>query len=136
MTVIRLLVAEDNDFVRRALVDFLTAGGDVVVVAECADGDEVEEAWERTRPDVVMLDLAMQRLGGLETCGRLMARDPAARVVFLTGRQTTAAVREARRLGAVGFLSKAERPERLMEHLRTVASGGTAWFDGVESDAS
>ena len=100
---IRLLLADDNDFVRQSLVDLLTARGDMSVVAECSDGDEVVEAAQRTRPDVVIVDLAMARVGGLEAARRLLAVQPDARVVILTATLSAAAVREARELGVVAL---------------------------------
>src|SRR5215213_1742610 len=112
--VIRLLIAEDNDFVRHSLIEFLTADGCITVVAECADGDEVVAAVESTDPDVVVLDVTMARVGGLEAGRRLLARRPEARVVFLSATMTNDAVREARRMGAVGYLRKADDPEDLV----------------------
>lgn len=127
---IRLLLADDNAFVRSALIDLLTDRGDMVVVAECTDGDEVVEAAERTHPDVVILDLAMARVGGLEAARRLLAVQPDARVVILTATLSAAAVREARELGVVGYLLKDADPEELPRHVRAVAAGGTAWRPG------
>jgi DNA-binding NarL/FixJ family response regulator len=129
---IRLLLADDNAFVRSALVDLLTAEGDFTVVAACADGDEVVEAAERTHPDVVLLDLAMARVGGLEAARRLLSVQPGARVVILTATLSSAAVREARNIGVVGYLLKDADPASLADHLRTVAAGGTAWRAGYE----
>jgi DNA-binding NarL/FixJ family response regulator len=124
---IRVLLADDNAFVRSALTDLLTSSGDIEVVAECADGDEVVAAAQRSRPDVVILDLAMARMGGLEAAERLLAVQPDARIVVLTGTLSTTAVRAARDLGVVGYLLKDAVPEELPEHVRTVAAGGTAW---------
>jgi DNA-binding NarL/FixJ family response regulator len=125
--VIRVLLADDNHFVRSALVDLLSAGGDIEIVAECTDGDEVVPAVEQTRPDVVILDLAMARVGGLEAARRLLAVQPEARIVILTASLSAAAVREAHILGAVGYLLKDGEPDELPGHVRTVAAGGTAW---------
>ena len=124
---IRLLLADDNDFVRQSLVDLLTARGDMSVVAECSDGDEVVAAAERTHPDVVIVDLAMARVGGLDAARQLLAVQPDARVVILTATLSAAAVREARDLGVVGYLLKDADPEELPHHVRAVAAGGTAW---------
>ena len=130
MTVIRVLLADDNDFVRHAIVDLLTASGDLEVVAQCADGDEVVAAAVRVHPDVVLLDLTMARVGGMEAARRLLAVQPATRVVVLTASRSTAAISEAHDVGAVGYLLKAEDPGQLLTALRTVAAGGTAWWAG------
>ena len=127
---IRLLLADDNAYVRSSLVDLLTSGGDMTVVAECTDGDEVVEAAQRTHPDVVIVDLAMARVGGLEAARQLLEVQPDARVVVLTATLSAAAVREARALGVQGYLLKDADPEALPHHLRTVAAGGTAWRAG------
>ena len=124
---IRLLLADDNAYVRSSLVELLTAGGDMTVVAECTDGDEVVEAAERTHPDVLVLDLAMARVGGLEAARRVLAVQPDARVVILTATLSASAVRQARELGVVGYLLKDADPEELPHHVRAVAAGGTAW---------
>lgn len=129
--VIRVLLADDNVFVRSALVDLLSAGGDIEVVAECADGDEVVPAAEHTRPDVVILDLAMVRVGGLAAARRLLAVQPEARIVILTATLSAAAVREAHALGVVGYLLKDAEPDELPGHVRRVAAGGIAWRRGI-----
>ena len=127
MTVIRVLLADDNEFVRDGLTDLLSATDDLTVVGACADGAEVVEAAERTRPDVVLLDLAMPVVDGLEATRRLRAVRPDARVLLLTAMIPAAAVDEARRLGAAGYVLKTDDPEQLLQALRTVAAGGTAW---------
>jgi DNA-binding NarL/FixJ family response regulator len=132
--VIRVLLADDNAFVRSALVELFTAGGDMQVVAACTDGDEVVAAAEQTRPDVVLLDLAMARVGGLEAARQLLAVRPDARIVFLTATSSAAAVREARDMGALGYLLKDVDPEELCRQVRRVAGGGTAWGIGPGSD--
>ena len=133
MSHIRVLLADDNELVRESLAELLTAAGDVDVVAACTDGDEVVPAAERTHPDVVVLDLAMPRMGGLEAGRRLLAVQPEARVVILTATLTPDAVREARTIGAVGYLLKDDDPVQLPGALRAVAAGGTAWATGTEA---
>jgi DNA-binding NarL/FixJ family response regulator len=125
--VIRVLLADDHDFVRSTLVELFTATQDIDVVAECSDGDQVLAAAERTHPDVVLLDLAMPRQTGLEAARVLLSAQPAARIVLLTANLSAAAVREAQAVGAVGYLLKGEDPADLVRHVRAVASGGTAW---------
>jgi DNA-binding NarL/FixJ family response regulator len=127
VAVIRVLLADDNELVRRGLTDLLSASADLEVVAACADGSEVVEAAERTRPDIVLLDVAMPVVDGLEAARRLRALRPDARVMMLTAMVSGAAIAEARRIGVAGFLSKTDDPDVLLEALRTVACGGTVW---------
>ena len=130
---IRVLLADDSPFVRESLTDLLSVSGGMEVVAQCADGSGVLDAVQRTAPDVVLLDLVMPVVDGLEATRRLLAVQPDARVVLLTGSVSPDAVSEARRLGAAGYLLKAEDPQYLVEALRTVALGGDAWSPATMS---
>jgi DNA-binding NarL/FixJ family response regulator len=133
VTVIRVLVADDHPFVRATIVDLLDTSGDFTVVAVCQDGDEVVAAALRTSPDVVLLDLQMPRVTGLEAARALLAVRPEARVVLLTGSPSSASAEQARALGVAGYVLKDGAPGELVEHLRTVAAGGTAWGTAVSS---
>jgi DNA-binding NarL/FixJ family response regulator len=125
--VITVLVAEDNNLMRSAIIDLLTAAGDITVVSECTDGDEVLAEAVRTCPDVVLMDMAMRRMGGLEATRILRAACPETRVVVLTGSLSAGRVREVHALGALGYLLKGGEPEELLSGVRSVAAGGTAW---------
>ena len=124
---IKVLIADDHPFLRSALGDLLAATDDICVVAECPDGCDVVEAAARTHPDVVLMDLVMPVMGGLEATRALRAAQPGARVIVLTGSLNAAAVREAHALGVCGFLLKTDAGEALPGHIRAVAAGGTAW---------
>ena len=124
---ITVLIAEDNDLVRESVVSLLTATGDIAVVSQCTDGDEVLQEALRTCPDVVLMDMAMRRMGGIEATRLLMASCPESRVVVFTGSFSAGRVREAHALGASGFLLKGDDPRDLVTGVRTVAAGGTAW---------
>lgn len=124
--VIRVLLADDNAFVRNALVELLGSCEHMEVVAACADGDEVPAAAEASRPDVVLLDVAMP-VSGLEAARRLLAVDPQARIVFLTADSSAASVRQARDMGAMGYLLKGLAPDELCAEVCRVAAGHTAW---------
>ncbi|MGR6967733.1 response regulator [Geodermatophilus sp. URMC 61] len=128
---ITVLLADDHAFVRDSLVELLSASGDLTVVAECEDGAQVLDAARRTRPDVVLLDLAMPRVTGLQAARELLDERPESRIVVLTGSLTPGLVREAREIGVVGYLLKDDDPGALPGHVRTVAAGGTAWSDAA-----
>jgi DNA-binding NarL/FixJ family response regulator len=129
---IKVLVADDHPFIRDALADLLAGTDDIRVVAACADGSEVAEAAFRTHPDVVLMDLQMPQMSGLEATAVLRATQPEVRVIVLTGSLSAAAAREALSLGVAGFLLKADDAvEQLLVQIRAVAAGETAWAPGV-----
>jgi DNA-binding NarL/FixJ family response regulator len=131
--VIPILLADDNEFVRTALVELFDSTGDVSVVAQCEDGDQVLAAARETTPDVFVLDLAMPGRTGLEAARDLLSVDPGARIILLTGNPSPAAVREAKDIGLAGYLLKGEDPAELVDHVRAVAAGGTAWSPALLS---
>jgi DNA-binding NarL/FixJ family response regulator len=124
---IRVLLVDDHAVLRRVLRELFEETPDITVVGECADGAEVVAAATATRPDVVLMDLSMPGVGGLEATRRLLQVRPQARVVLLTGSFSVAAVREAQRLGAAGYLLKGDDPFDLPQRIRDVAAGGSAW---------
>jgi DNA-binding NarL/FixJ family response regulator len=129
--VITVLVVDDHARVRDSLADLLSSTGDMVVVGQCADGDEVLDADRRLRPDVVLMDVAMQRTDGLSATEVVVSERPDARVVILTGSVSGSLVRRAAEVGAVGYQLKGENPGDLIDAVRTVAQGGTAWSNGA-----
>ena len=129
---VTVMVVEDNDFVRDSLVAMLATTPDVSVIAECCDGEDVLDAARRFRPDVVLMDIVLPRVDGLEAARRLLVDDPDTRVVMLTGHLTVGHVRSARALGADGFLLKDGDPSDVAQAIRTVVDGGSAWDATVD----
>ena len=103
---LRVLIADDHTLVRESLVSLLQAGGDVQVVAQAATGVETIEKAVATRPDVVVTDLSMPGLGGIEVVRRLHEALPETRVLVLTMHQEDEYVLQAVRAGASGYLVK------------------------------
>jgi DNA-binding NarL/FixJ family response regulator len=132
--VIKVLVADDHEFLRRSVCELLTAAGDICVVAECADGSGVDAAARLSSPDVVLMDLDMPRMGGLEAIRRLAAAQPDVRVVVLTGGASSTAAREAWSLGVAGYMLKDESPAELPDRVRRVAAGERAWSDVLAAE--
>lgn len=123
MSTIRLVVVDDDDLVRTGLRLILGGAPDLEVVAEAADGRQAVDAVHRTSPDVVLMDIRMPVLDGLEATQQVLARPRPPKVIVLTTVDTDDMVLEALRLGASGFLLKSTRPERLVEAVRAVAAG-------------
>lgn len=119
----RVLIADDHTMVRESLVAVLVAGGDVEVVAQAADGIEALEKAEHTRPDIVVADLTMPRLGGLEVIRRLREKVPNARILVLTMHQEDEYVLQAVRAGASGYLVKDSAASELLAAVRSLHAG-------------
>ena len=120
---IRVLVADDQALVRGGFRMILDAQTGMEVVAEAGDGREALEKAGELRPDVVLMDIRMPELDGLEATRRLLAGDGSSRVLILTTFDADEYVYEAMKAGASGFLLKDVRPEQLADAVRTVASG-------------
>jgi DNA-binding NarL/FixJ family response regulator len=122
---IRVLLADDHAVVRAGFRLILEAEEGIVVVGEAGDGDEAVAAVARLRPDVVLMDVQMPRMDGLEATRRIV-QDPAssARVVILTTFERDDYLFDALRSGASGFLIKNAPPEELVQAVRVVADGG------------
>ena len=123
MTPIRVVVADDHRIVREGLVRLLVEEGDCQVVAEAADGLEAVEKALATSPDVVVLDLAMPRLGGLEAVRRLRKELPRARILVLTVHDEEEYVVPAVAAGAAGYLLKDAAASELLAAVRALHRG-------------
>jgi DNA-binding NarL/FixJ family response regulator len=121
--VIRVLVVDDQTLMRSGLVGMLAVHDDLDVVGEAADGLEAVQRAAVLRPDVVVMDIRMPRLDGIEATRRLRAAPDGPRVLVLTTFDLDEYVWQALRAGAGGFLLKDAPPERLAEAVRTVAAG-------------
>ena len=120
---IRVLVADDQSMVRAGFRMLLAGEEDIEVVAEASNGKEAVDKAARFDPTVVLMDIRMPELDGLEATRRILAADPAARVLVLTTFDLDDYVYEALRAGASGFVLKDDPPEQLIAAVRTVASG-------------
>ncbi|PZG22828.1 response regulator [Nonomuraea aridisoli] len=120
---IRVLVADDQALVRAGVRMLLQATGDMEVVAEAEDGAEAVRLAERHLPDVILMDLRMPRVDGLEAIRRVLAARPGVRIVVLTTFAEDGNVYAALRAGAVGFLVKDDDPERMVDAVRRAAAG-------------
>jgi DNA-binding NarL/FixJ family response regulator len=121
--VIRVLVADDQALVRGGFRMILEAQKDMEVVGEAGDGREAVAQARALRPDVVLMDIRMPELDGLEATRRLMSDADGTRVLILTTFDLDEYVYEAMKIGASGFLLKDVPPERLADAVRVVAAG-------------
>jgi DNA-binding NarL/FixJ family response regulator len=120
---IRVLVADDQSMVRAGFRMLLGGEEDIEVVAEASNGLEAVDKAARYDPTVILMDIRMPELDGLEATRRILAADDTARVLILTTFDLDEYVYEALRAGASGFVLKDEPPEQLLAAIRTVAAG-------------
>jgi DNA-binding NarL/FixJ family response regulator len=121
--VIRVLIADDQALVRGGFRMILDAQEDIEVVAEASDGQQALAQAQVLEPDVVLMDIRMPELDGLEATRQLVSGNGSARVLMLTTFDLDEYVYEAMKAGASGFLLKDVRPEQLAEAVRVVAAG-------------
>jgi DNA-binding NarL/FixJ family response regulator len=120
---IRVLVADDQSMVRAGFRMLLAGEEDIEVVAEASNGLEAVDKAARFKPAVVLMDIRMPELDGLQATRRILAADDGARILILTTFDLDEYVYEALRAGASGFVLKDDSPEQLLAAIRTVAGG-------------
>jgi DNA-binding NarL/FixJ family response regulator len=120
---VRVLVADDQSMVRAGFRMLLAGEEDIEVVAEASNGLEAVDKADRFHPTVVLMDIRMPELDGLEATRRILATGNGARILILTTFDLDEYVYEALRAGASGFVLKDDPPEQLLAAIRTVAAG-------------
>jgi DNA-binding NarL/FixJ family response regulator len=120
---VRVLVVDDQSMVRAGFRMLLSGEADIDVVAEASNGLEAVDKAARFRPTVVLMDIRMPELDGLDATRRILAADDTARILILTTFDLDEYVYEALRAGASGFVLKDEPPEQLIAAIRIVARG-------------
>ena len=129
---IRVVLADDHALVRAGMRSLLNTMADVQVVGEAASGEEALELAGREKPDVVLMDIAMKGISGLETAARMRDRHAGVRVVILSMHAGEEYVLQAMRAGAVGYLLKDAATGELELALRSVMRG-ESWFSPAVS---
>jgi DNA-binding NarL/FixJ family response regulator len=120
---IRVVVADDQSMVRAGFRMLLAGEQDIEVVAEASNGFEAVDKAARFHPTVVLMDIRMPELDGLQATRRILAADDTARILILTTFDLDEYVYEALKAGASGFVLKDDPPEQLIAAIRTVAAG-------------
>jgi two-component system invasion response regulator UvrY len=126
---IRVMLVDDHAVVRVGFRMLLEASGDIEIVGEAENGEAAYQRFPELKPDVVVLDLAMPGMGGIETVRRLVARETRTRVLVLSAHEDTVHLKRALNAGALGYLSKRTAPEELIGAVRAVAEG-RVYIDG------
>jgi DNA-binding NarL/FixJ family response regulator len=124
---ITVLLADDHRVVREGLRELLKMSGDIVVVGEAGTGREAVRLARDLQPEIILMDISMPELNGLEATRQILAARPEAKVIFLTAHDDGAYVERVSTIGAAGFLEKATSTETLAKAVREVAAGN-AYF--------
>jgi DNA-binding NarL/FixJ family response regulator len=131
---IRVLVADDHTLVRDGIRALLATAGDIELVAEASDGREAVERAKAATPDVILLDIAMPGLGGLESVPLLRRELPHARIIILTQYEQPEYVRRFLHLGVAGYVLKKAAGAELISAIRAVHRGGLVVDPAVARD--
>lgn len=122
VTVIKVLLADDHSLVRTGIKGILERSPDIRVVAEASDGQEAVNQYKSVRPDVVILDISMPGMDGLETTKSILAVDPQARILMLTMYPERQYAVRALKAGALGYITKGTSTAELHSAVRSVAT--------------
>jgi len=120
---IRILVVDDHPLVREGLAEIVRRNSGMTLVGQAADGAGAIEAAHRCRPDVILLDIQLPDMNGLEALQHITSGVPETRVIVLTIYEEQSMVVEAVRLGAIGYLCKTCQPKHLVEAIRRAHQG-------------
>jgi DNA-binding NarL/FixJ family response regulator len=131
MDTIRILIADDQTITRSGLRTLLAAAGDIEVVGEARDGDEAIELAAVLQPDVILMDLRMPGVNGIEATRRIHRTSPHISILVLTVFEDDTSVFPAIRAGAQGYLLKNTEQDELMRAIHTVANGGAIFSPGI-----
>ena len=120
---IRVMIVDDHALVRTGFRLLLDEPADIEVVAEADSGEAAYSLYSKVSPDVVLIDLAMPGIGGIEAIKRLIARDPDTRILALSAHEDISHPKRVLQAGALGYLSKRQAPEVLIDAIRQIARG-------------
>lgn len=123
MSRIRVLLVDDHAVVRMGFKLLLQTTDDIEIVAEAEDGEAACRLYDEIHPDVLVMDLSMPGMGGVEAVRRIIAHDRRARILALSAHEDTSHPKRVFKAGALGYLCKRGAPEALIEAIRTTAQG-------------
>ena len=132
MKPVSVLLVDDHALIRRGLTDLIRYESDLKVAGEAANGQEAVEAARKLNPDVIVMDLMMPEMDGVEATRRIKAERPDSRILILTTFGTSADVARAMAAGASGAIMKDAETDDQLAAIRAVAAGGKAFSPGIE----
>jgi DNA-binding NarL/FixJ family response regulator len=132
MKPVSVLLVDDHALIRRGLADLIRYESDLKVAGEAANGQEAVEAARKLNPDIIVMDLMMPEMDGVEATRRIKAERPDSRILILTTFGTSADVARAMAAGASGAMMKDAETDDQLAAIRAVAAGGKAFSPGIE----
>jgi two-component system invasion response regulator UvrY len=121
--IINVMLVDDHAVVRMGFKLLLEAAPDIKVIGEAESGEQAIKQYNELHPDVVVMDITMPGMGGMEAIERILAREPQARILVLSAHEDSVHPKRVLNAGAIGYLTKRSAPEELIKAIRTVASG-------------
>jgi two-component system, NarL family, response regulator NreC len=123
MSVIRILVVDDHAVIRRAICSLLSNDPILDVVCETADGEDAVRKAEELQPDLVLLDISLPGISGIEAARRIRSLSPNSRIIFLSQHDSRQMVEDAVRAGGHGYVAKMDAGSELLKAIRAVREG-------------
>ncbi len=123
MTNIKLMIADDHKLFREGIKALLTVTDDIVIVGEADDGDAALKKCRELEPDVILMDINMPGLNGIQVTEQILEKHPQTRIIMLTMLEDDASIFHAMRAGARGYLLKGADPDEMLSVIRAVAEG-------------
>ncbi len=131
MNIIRILIADDQAITRSGLINFLSQDPDIAILGEACNGAQAIEMAESLQPDLILMDLRMPDVNGIEATRQIHRISPQIRILVLTIFDDDTSVFPAIRAGAHGYLLKDTEQDELIRSIRTVAGGGAIFSPGI-----
>src|SRR5581483_3317083 len=128
---IHVLLADDHDILRQGLKLLLETQPDIKVIGEARTGKEAVERARDLQPDIIVMDISMAEMDGLEACQRIRMQQPAPQVLMLTMHESEEYFLQSLRMGAAGYIVKKAAPADLCMAVRTTAHGGAFLYPGL-----
>ncbi len=123
MSVIRILVVDDHEVIRRAICSLLSSDPILDVICQTADGEQAVLKAEELQPDLVLLDISLPGISGIEAARRIRSVSPDSRIIFLSQHDSQQVVEDAVRAGGHGFVAKMDAGSDLLKAIRAVREG-------------
>ena len=133
MKKVRILIADDHNIVRQSIVSLIETSPDMFVVAEAEDGQKIIEKYFQFKPDVVITDISMPRMSGMEAAEVLLSKDSSTKIIFLSIHNSDEYIYKSLKAGACGLIGKDILKGELIEAIRSVAEG-EKYFSGKSEE--